>query len=365
MASRWLKTCLESHLRCSTKLKQSNWVPSRLLKLQRGTCGASNQISLQESSEIGFFPAYLTLSHCWGKLRPACLTHSTALSLREGAEAPSLPQTFQDAVDVTLRLGFEYLWIDSLCIFQDSRQDWLEQSAQMSRIYSEAVLNLAASSSEDGAGGLYYERDSRLGRACAVNAGHQHSPRYICCYDEEAWGNINKELLNKRAWVLQERALARRVLHFTRDQLWWECNDIVASEAYSLGIPPTMFDYSKSCRHMLRNEYYDWINLIFDYSKCSLSKAEDKLIALSGVAREFASSRGLTSKDYLAGLWAHELPANLLWYGSSMHDPDYVFDTDAPSWSWASTDAHLEAGLMSGFDPILDIPYPGVIAPIL
>ena len=67
----------------------------------------------------------------------------------------SLCKTFQDAVLATCSLGYRFLWIDSLCIVQDDEDDWRRESALMSEVYGNAVVNLAATDAEDGSGGLF------------------------------------------------------------------------------------------------------------------------------------------------------------------------------------------------------------------
>jgi hypothetical protein len=46
---------------------------------------------------------------------------------------------------------------------------------------------------------------------------------------------IENSPLCKRAWVLQERFLAPRTLHFEATQLFWECRQIQAPEMYPHG----------------------------------------------------------------------------------------------------------------------------------
>lgn len=83
-----------------------------------------------------------------------------------------------------------------------------------------------------------------------------------------------------------------------------------------------------------------WWSLVNDYSRRSLTKASDKLIAISGLVvfiRRHWSPGDLPLR-YMAGLWMEELIAGLLWYvdlGSHHARPaEYI----APSWSWASVD---------------------------
>jgi hypothetical protein len=58
----------------------------------------------------------------------------------------NLPATFQDAVRVATAIGFQYLWIDSLCIIQDVHEDWQRESAKMAAIFRAGTITLSATS---------------------------------------------------------------------------------------------------------------------------------------------------------------------------------------------------------------------------
>lgn len=60
-----------------------------------------------------------------------------------------LPQTFRDAIAMTERLGFQYLWIDALCIIQNSSADWMAEAACMYDVYFYGTLMLSADVSPD------------------------------------------------------------------------------------------------------------------------------------------------------------------------------------------------------------------------
>ena len=70
-----------------------------------------------------------------------------------------LPRAFLDATSLTKFLDLEYIWTDSLCIKQDSTEDWQNESSTMCDVYSGAFVNIAASASVDSHGGLFLERN--------------------------------------------------------------------------------------------------------------------------------------------------------------------------------------------------------------
>ncbi|CAG9942401.1 unnamed protein product [Clonostachys rosea f. rosea IK726] len=96
------------------------------------------------STEESIKEDYATLSHCWGGQSIIKLTTDALAQFQKKIETASLPQTFRDAILVARRLGIRYLWIDSLCIIQDSLQDWQKEAALMGEVYSNSTLNVMA-----------------------------------------------------------------------------------------------------------------------------------------------------------------------------------------------------------------------------
>lgn len=94
---------------------------------------------------------YVTLSHCWGKnMKPTAKTMiSTLHENKINIPWENLTQTFRDAVAMTERLGYRYIWIDSLCIVQDKKEDWEAESAQIGMVYENCDLMLSADASPD------------------------------------------------------------------------------------------------------------------------------------------------------------------------------------------------------------------------
>ena len=73
----------------------------------------------------------------------------------ESINMTDIPKTFQDAVLITRKLGYRYLWIDSLCIIQDSASDWQIESVKMADIYFNAVVNISADASPRSDSGIF------------------------------------------------------------------------------------------------------------------------------------------------------------------------------------------------------------------
>jgi hypothetical protein len=66
---------------------------------------------------------------------------------RQEIQFVALPRTLQDSIMIVRFLGFDYVWIDCLCIIQDDKADWAREASRMADVYWNAALSIAASSS--------------------------------------------------------------------------------------------------------------------------------------------------------------------------------------------------------------------------
>ncbi|CAG7562051.1 unnamed protein product [Fusarium equiseti] len=97
---------------------------------------------------------YTALSHCWGGGIDIRTTQGNYSAQKMGLRYCDLPLSFQDAISVTKGLGLRYLWIDALCIIQDSQADWEIESGNMAAIYQNAYLVIGADMSPNSFGGF-------------------------------------------------------------------------------------------------------------------------------------------------------------------------------------------------------------------
>lgn len=266
-----------------------------------------------------------------------------------------LPNTFRDAISFTRKLGERYLWIDSICIIQDSRLDWLRESSVMGRIYQGSYCNLAATSAANSSVGLFTCRDPAFipplrlfipdpskvlietlpdvargawlpdpSEASIPPHFGSQSRHYYDCFEENLWGReIASSPLCHRAWVLQERLLAPRTLHFASQQLFWECQELQACEKVPRGFLNTT--YKRPNSHMrvidIASQELAWNavpapffqvceEIVTAYTSADLTKESDKLIAIGGLVSILALKSGVR---YIVGLWHHDLLRQLLW----------------------------------------------------
>ncbi|KUJ18647.1 HET-domain-containing protein, partial [Mollisia scopiformis] len=129
---------------------QHTVLPSRVLDLE---WGQSTSLSLEADVRLietrGENGEYATLSYCWGSYR-GCITEQASYKDRsECIKFADLPKLFQEAVYVTRKLRIKYLWIDGLCIIQDSDADWQKEAAKMGEIYRNGQIRIAATVAKD------------------------------------------------------------------------------------------------------------------------------------------------------------------------------------------------------------------------
>jgi hypothetical protein len=117
--------------------------------------------------------------------------------------------------------------------------------------------------------------------------------------------SFSRQPLNQRRWVLQERQLSQRALHYTKSKLLWECRSLRACDDIPWGLshgsatrkPRVLDGREGSWKGDIFNA---WHTMTQDYSSMLLTRDTDKLGALSGLAKEV--QRSLAS-NYIAGIW--------------------------------------------------------------
>lgn len=348
----WIRKC-ETHSAC-TKHASKNRLPTRVIDV--GSTDDTAHPFLHESrEELG---NWVTLSHRWGKVYPITLTLATLEERRNRIPMISLPPLFQDAVAITRSLGYRYIWIDSLCIIQDSKQDWISEAARMGYIYKHSSLTIAAETSQDCLEGVFASSNRRwpnLKDAFALpchSSTHQIQGIVYPKLDSEA--PTRRDFLGSRAWTLQEDILSPRTIIWTSRGLKWQCRSADYDEGIQLGGSLQISNYynwkhNNWKRICLPRQSFEqqlsgltskdsdsqameiWYNILQNFVRRNITNHADRLPALSGVAREIAR---LTGYRYLAGLWGEDIWAGLLW--SIAGRAERFKNTPEPSWSWAS-----------------------------
>ena len=375
----WLRNCRQNHMDC-VGTDPSGFVPTRLIDVGSPD---SPEVRLILTAEADMRDhRYLALSHCWGLTMPSsATTTSTTLSERlQTVPLTDLTRTFADSIDIARRLGVQYVWIDSLCIIQDSRDDWLKEAAQMASVYSNAYCTVAASSSQDGTGGCHVDEASRSYGPVTLDwsqtgengATTVERIRVFSRFGTPIVNVLIKDPLSQRAWTLQERELSPRVLHYSKDAIRWECRSLKSSihfpwedslafnaalRAFDAGqIGPTKTSLQDKAQ--LEKNQQAWFKTVLNYTGRALTKESDRFPAISGIAR---AVHNVTGDTYHAGLWSSNLLNCLLWASAWYDSKGLTSHTRpksylAPSWSWAAVSGQVryETWIFNALHPSLD-----------
>jgi hypothetical protein len=171
---------------------------------------------------------YAALTHRWGD--PGvhgnfCLSGGNLESWQNRLDLRTLPQTFQDAIKVARGLEIHYLWIDTLCIVQDDETDLQAQISKMEDVFKSAYVTLSATCATSTTDGFLKRAcKKRQYRQIHINHEPNHSGQfYLCDPIDNFKRDVEQSALSKRGWIFQERALSRRIIHFTATQVYWEC----------------------------------------------------------------------------------------------------------------------------------------------
>lgn len=260
----WLDNCLKNHSLCKPPASDPK-LPTRVIDISV----APGKAAVVESR--GKTGKYVALSHTWGRSPRLTATRRNMNDLIRGVSVSFLPKTFQDAIEITRKLGIRYLWIDCLCIIQDDPQDWEREAPAMTHVYRNAHITISASASSDSHSGCFparkgeahvslsmrslgYDTPRVLSESAIHTMEYEHQSRpglrnQIHLYDEWLPGSLSsnpqrdligffgkrvdpvaEQPLSSRGWTLQERLLAPRVVHYAEDQIYFECEMEMRSE---------------------------------------------------------------------------------------------------------------------------------------
>lgn len=314
---------------------------------------------------------YIALSHCWGKTRPLVTTTVTLPDRVKGIPLKDMPRTFQDAVIITRELGIEYLWIDSLCILQDSKEDWEKEAAKMGSVYGNAFLTISSGASEDSKQGIFRPRTLPPGPPVEVRCYDSNFEAIYVDYRQKNTPFQEPQSTDVRAWCFQEMALSPRVLVYGKEMLGWLCDSVTDVEhghvvdhyedpsppllaprlthkpaenpLEHLGLPFTLYHYSRE----RERSFGRWASTVNAFTKRKLTQESDRLPALSGIVKELQLETG---DEYLAGLWRQDIWHYLQWGVDILFagkDAEWRRPATyrAPSWSWASIEGPIRMDL--------------------
>jgi hypothetical protein len=225
----WMHDCKTHHKRCNGVGNTPRKLPTRLIYIAPSSDpNTTPAINIQLMGPTDQNIEYLAFSHCWGLTVPLELLKANEDDFLKNVEFSKLSENMKHAVRITRSLGYLYLWIDSLCIIQDSFEDWKAEAAKMGDVYAGAVCTIASTGSPSSEGGCFHERKTLSMRPCEIGVSSlgELLPAWIYIRRDDLSDfrrGVDRAILNTRGWVLQERLLSRRILHFGAEMLYWEC----------------------------------------------------------------------------------------------------------------------------------------------
>jgi hypothetical protein len=335
----WFERCTRSHGAACT-LPADMALPTRLIRISHGD---ASQLKLCLTQ--GMRGRYVALSYCWGLGSSFKTTCDSIDTLRSGYRTAELPRTLQDAVTVAYKMGFQWIWIDQLCILQGSLEDWTRESSRMAEIYGNSAFTICADSTRSTDEGIFKER--------TVLQSHHFGPDSSVCLQTLCgpWGDIPQHPLYRRGWAFQERLLSARNLHFMQSQIAWECNTtLYLEEGRGKQTNPTEH-YTKQMFTKFYHQQRDnrgnadptevdiihrigaWNSVLQEMAVRELTYRSDKLPAISGLASALQIPE---MGEYLAGTWSYNPFISMAWFSRWSQNPSEVYQS--PSWSciWTS-----------------------------
>lgn len=234
-AKRWLEECSHEHEACRHNIPKSQankTLPTRLIDISPdGIAGMSVRIVNTADLDDRTSPDYAAISYLWSddelKLSSVGLE-----SMQTELARQSLPIGIEEAIAKAQDIGFRYVWVDSLCVLQDSQEDKERECRATADTYRNAALTIVL--------------DQFKSHSGCLNKIHSGDPNTTVKSPEQQRALLAATLplavymtpgfaWDTRAWSLQERLLSRRFLHLGEEQMYWECNALKASETFPRG----------------------------------------------------------------------------------------------------------------------------------
>jgi heterokaryon incompatibility protein (HET) len=357
---RWLHDCQTNHTLCKWVIGALPFKerPARLVAL------GSETVHLEET-DTKFPRAYVALSYCWGEANPKWYTTQQNLdSYLERIEGDILPNTIKHAMYITQELGYEYLWVDALCIIQEGNEnDKTNELRKMASIYYGASVVLSAARARSSGVGFLQDRklDEIYNTVFKLRAIVESVGTYTFFLHERSTNDSTNEPIDKRGWTLQEHSLAVRLLRFGSKQTSWTCpqkgRNVDGGCAFrETTIDPIAFT-GKLSQRLLEDhnktpdewKFDNWMEVVHEYSSRKVSKISDRLRALAALAQMFAIEAQVDTGNYCAGLWRDDLPKHLLWRRVNLKKHAKTerlvierSENSNPSWSWVSVGGMVE-----------------------
>ncbi|KAE8367489.1 heterokaryon incompatibility protein-domain-containing protein [Aspergillus caelatus] len=274
--------------------------------------------------------SFVALSYVWGGVDQLRLNEATKpLLMSDGGLDYAwlrIPMTIRDAIVACEKLKFQYLWVDALCIMQDSTRDTRIQIMRMKKIYSAAEYTIVAVSGESASSGL------------SGGANKQTSDASLVCSEDSLKCLLLSSPWAHRAWCYQEQVLSHRLILFTTNGIYIQCQRGALKMDGNSMKPIKMHDASSydSIGSMLKiphgKDLESYVSAVESYSRRKLSKMEDKMNAFQGILQLYNGVMDGKSTSFCYGLPIYAFDQTFCW-STRQHNPQ-LRNPFFPSWSW-------------------------------
>ncbi|KAH7303209.1 heterokaryon incompatibility protein-domain-containing protein [Stachybotrys elegans] len=353
----WLEECIKEHPSCG-EFPESGCEarPSRLIHVDY--FNDEYRLQLVATDTMKDTPPYVALSYCWGADQPVVCTSMTVAQFYRSIDYNILPATIQDAITVCMKLGYQYLWVDALCILQDSEADKISEISKMPTIYGLASITIVASRASAAIDGFLSPRVPDVQSRAAFTLPFKSSvgtTGEISLIDLQ----IDWEPIESRAWTFQEKILSRRIVEFGTLQTRWTCEQ----DDDWHGVTDGWQEEAEYSPHSVQNLSINWLlrykpemgtvndldgalwaHLVQACTERKLTLATDRPWILSGIAQRLGAASG---DQYLAGLWKSYLHWQLLWTVERSEIPPVPAFSQGPSWSWLSVNCPINFPILT------------------
>lgn len=208
IAREWYHECIKHHNGCGpVKSQKPIRHPTRLVNVGGGE-GVSNPFLDIESDRVEC--SWAALSYCWGGNSTFTLRQESMERLTGGIPLEDFPATLRDAIIITRQLGLQYLWIDSICIKQDSKEDWEIEASRMRDVYAGASVTVVAAGSDSTNAGIFKARATKpnIAQPCELPWGSPSTDTvFLRPSSQLSPKDAYSSILHTRGWTLQEGLL--------------------------------------------------------------------------------------------------------------------------------------------------------------
>jgi Heterokaryon incompatibility protein (HET) len=338
----WLEKCKHEHREvCSiTAMISTNHdlVPEYLVDVQ----------DMRVHHVCGEKLEYLALSYVWGRIQTLqLLKHNRTELVTSGSlcgRIDEIPTVVRDAITFTKDMGYKFLWVDTLCICQDDAETKERQIAGMNTVYARATMTLVALEGLDASYGLCGVHPYEMPRYQPMEKMHQLRMMTIMPPISES---LERSVWRSRAWTFQEEQFSRRILFFTKYQVYFRCQSstycedrfedcLNVEDGYVEGaFQDGLLHHPQPGAHLSTTANRIWMRMVEDYSKRSFSRDSDRYDAFAGVESQLKQD----SFHYpcILGMPVRHLARELYWHhlgNPASQQRELRRISSFPSWSW-------------------------------